>query len=214
MTTLHHNLRQALADRHSPEAAHIFGALYPRVCQRAGQVRARRWSDVLTDADVDEIVAEVMYTLVEGALARFRGQTSRELYAFVRTMTDRVASRRAQRVLRERTTVEQATTTQDAMFARAPAPPPDARAEVDPKDPLEEADQIYLEALIQAGSKAALARQKGTSRAAVTQRLQRIRARVASLPAGDRDRHRAWLLIRAREAVRSHAEDAEPVEAS
>ena len=55
--------------------------------------------------------------------------------------------------------------------------------------------------LLKAGSKAELARRAGVSRAAVTQRVQRIRNRVADLTADAQMRHEVWLSQAARRVV-------------
>ena len=62
-----------------------------------------------------------------------------------------------------------------------------------PESPLQEADTSYLLGLIQAGSQAAYARQQAVSRAAVTQRIQRIRKRIQALKEADQTTMRIWM---------------------
>ena len=81
----------------------------------------------------------------------------------------------------------------DARWTRRPAPSPDAGFELTPDSPLAADDQRYLTALLQAGSKAELARVTGVSRAAVTQRIQRIQERIRSLGPRERASHEAWM---------------------
>jgi hypothetical protein len=84
-------------------------------------------------------------------------------------------------------------------FVRLPAP--DAQSERVARSPLTESDQAYLIELLQAGSKAELARRAGVSRAAVTQRVQRIHSRVRELATQDRIQHEVWLEQAARRVV-------------
>ena len=58
---------------------------------------------------------------------------------------------------------------------------PDAGVELSQTNPLNPQDTAYLEELFSAGSQAGLARRTGVSRAAVTQRIQRIRARIQAM---------------------------------
>ena len=59
--------------------------------------------------------------------------------------------------------------------------------------------------LLEAGSKAALARRVGVSRAAVTQRVQRIRQRIDALSGHDRMAHDVWMTQEARHALEATA---------
>ena len=70
-----------------------------------------------------------------------------------------------------------------------------------PDLPLSEKDEQYLRALLEAGSKAELARRRSLSRAAVTQRVQRIRKRIDALQPQQRMAVDAWLQQAAREAL-------------
>ncbi|MCA9489149.1 MAG: hypothetical protein KC621_04485, partial [Myxococcales bacterium] len=83
----------------------------------------------------------------------------------------------------------------------ASMPRPDAHVEIRSDTPLPDNDRAYLEDLLRAGSKAELARRSGVSRAAVTQRVQRIQNRVAELSQHERLSHEAWLLQTARTVV-------------
>lgn len=193
MSDLRDSLRRILADRHSPEAAALFQTLLRYVHRRVSLLAQVRCEGLLGEADQEEVLAEVLYQLMSGALARFRGETLPELLGFVKVMTDRTAWRVAERKLRERNAVERVTNDHDARWTRHPGPAPDAGFELTPDSPLPADDQRYLVALLQAGSKAELARVAGVSRAAVTQRIQRIQERIASLPTRDRASHEAWM---------------------
>lgn len=204
MTELHHDLRRLLADRHGPEATAIFRTLLAFVSRRVARVAHGAARGLLTEADREEVIGEVMFQLMEGALGRFRGESMGELLAYVRTMTDRVALRRGHRRLRERDTVHDLFVEGAAAWTPEGPDAPDAGVEFDADSPLDAADQTYLEDLVHAGSKAALARQRGVSRAAVTQRVGRILSRVESLDAPQKAAHEAWL-----ERVASDALDPE-----
>jgi hypothetical protein len=58
-----------------------------------------------------------------------------------------------------------------------------------------------LTALLTAGSQAGLAHREGVSRAAVTQRLHRIRDRVAQMSPDAQDTAREWVRETARQTV-------------
>jgi len=186
-------LRGVLADRHSPEAAAFFQTLLRYVHRRVAVLAYGRCEGLISEADQEEILAEVMFQMMSGSLARFRGESLPQLLAFVRTATDRITWRTAERKLRERNAVERITDDRDARWTMAQVRAPDASAEVSPESPLPPDDQTYLIALLQAGSKADLARVAGVSRAAVTQRIQRIRDRIDSLAPRQRAAHEAWL---------------------
>jgi DNA-directed RNA polymerase specialized sigma24 family protein len=203
MGTVSRQVRALLADRHSPEARALLQTLMVYIHRR---VNHAVHSGQIGPTEVEEVVSEVMLDLVRGGLARFRGETIGELYAFVRVATDRTcwrATRRGRREQRRASAVE--AQPELAQVARLTAP--DARAEGVALSPLPAADQAYLEALLSAGSKAELARRAGVSRAAVTQRIQRILQRVATLTAHERSRHEVWL---EQAAGRALAESDEP----
>ena len=151
------------------------------------------------EAEQEEAVAEVLLQLMQGSLATFRGETLPELLGFVRTIADRTTWRIIRRRDRERSLIQgEAALVEDW---NASLPRPDAHLETVPASPLPEVDQAYLLELLQAGSKAELARRAGVSRAAVTQRVQRIRARISELPAMARLAHDVWLNQAARHVV-------------
>lgn len=193
-------LRALLADRHAPEAVALLQVLLRTAERRVARVVGTRWRSLLTDGDVEEIVSDVTLQLLMGALARFQGDTLAELVAFVRTVTDRTLWRTIDRRLRQ----ERALTGPDRQVLldwTRHAPSPDALVELAPDSPLSEEDQAYLEALLAAGSKAEHARRQGVSRAAVTQRLQRIRSRLDALAPEQQEAHEAWLHNAASEAL-------------
>ena len=64
---------------------------------------------------------------------------------------------------------------------------------MEPTCPLSQDDSDYLEALFASGSRADLARDRGISRAAVTQRIARIRTRIDGLSAYDQSAAKAWI---------------------
>lgn len=192
MDDFRRQLRLVIADRHGAEATALYRTCFDYALRRVVVLGRTRCRGLLDEADHEEIVAEVVTQLMEGALARFRGGTVGELLAFVRTMTDRMAIRRAQRHLRQRDTIAGVLDGGEAPWEQAEPPSPSDVAE-DVPSPLDRADQAYLVALLQAGSKAELARTAGVSRAAVSQRVARIEARIASLSTGQREAHLAWL---------------------
>ncbi len=201
MGSLHLDVRRLLADRHGPEAAALFRTLAAFVERRVGYLSRTRCRDLLAEADQEEILGEVLFTLMEGALGRFRGETTAELQAFVRTVADRTTLRRAQLRLRERETVDDL----HGVHWTPTAPAPDEAVELWVDSPLDLADRTFLSDLLHAGSQADLARKSGVSRAAVSQRLTRIRDRIARLPQSQRDAHDAWLEHTATAAVAGDA---------
>jgi DNA-directed RNA polymerase specialized sigma24 family protein len=192
-------LRLVLADRTSPEAAAFFQLLMAYVHKRTIAV-SRHCGNALTDSEQEEVVADVLLQLMQGSLAAFRGQSVPELYGFVRTIADRTTWRVIRRKERELRALEGEGA--DAVEGwQGTMPRPDADAERVAESPLSEADQDYLVQLLVAGSKAELARRAGVSRAAVTQRVQRIRARIAELAPKERSSHEVWLERAARDAL-------------
>ena len=194
------DLDALLADRRSPEAHAFFLSV-----MRFIELRVRsRWrtmaSDLLSEAEVEEVVGEALTQLISGGLARFRGESVPELIAFLRTVADRNLNQPAWRRLRERRLLDrQGTETVHAWTSSPPAPDscdptPDVIA-------LNQTDQDYLRELLTAGSKVALARQRDVSRAAVSQRVSRIQARVAALTPRERADVDAWLRQAAREVL-------------
>jgi DNA-directed RNA polymerase specialized sigma24 family protein len=191
-------LRLLLADRRSPEARAMFDVLC-RYAHRRVAIVSRHCGGALVEAEQEEAVAEVLLQLMQGSLAAFRGETLPELLGFVRTIADRTTWRIIRRRDRERALIQADTTVVQDWSAALPRP--DLHLETVPASPLPESDQVYLLELLQAGSKAELARRAGVSRAAVTQRVQRIRSRVAELSANARFAHDVWLNQAARHVV-------------
>jgi len=200
---LQRRLRLLIADRHSAMAAQFFQLLMAYVHKRTVSV-SRHCGNALTASEQEEVVADVLLQLMQGSLASFRGHTVPEMYAFVRTIADRTTWRVIRRKEREAETLqgEGAEVVERWM---ASLPRPDAGAERAPDSPLAEKDQAYLRELLRAGSKAELARQCGVSRAAVTQRVQRIKLRVAELGQQERMAHEVWMSRTAREVLLERA---------
>jgi len=196
---LQRKLRLLIADRHSPQAAQFFQLLMRYVHKRTVSV-SRHCGNALTASEQEEVVADVLLQLMQGALPAFRGHTVPELYAFVRTISDRTTWRVIRRKEREADTLqgEGAEVVEGWMSS---LPRPDAEAERVADSPLSDKDQGYLRQLLRAGSKAELARQCGVSRAAVTQRVQRIKLRVAELGYQERMAHEVWMSRAAREVL-------------
>lgn len=193
------HLRALLADRRSSEARALFELLTRYTHRRVASVN-RHCGNALASSEQEEVVADALLQLLQGSLATFRGTTVPELLGFVRTIADRTTWRTIRRRDRERALLhKEATSVVEEWNARLP--PPDAGSERVTDSPLSEADQEYLFSLLRAGSKAELARQAGVSRAAVTQRVQRIRNRVAELSANARMQHEVWLTQAARRVV-------------
>ncbi|MEZ4323282.1 MAG: hypothetical protein R3F61_37810 [Myxococcota bacterium] len=187
-------LARISANRHSPEAAALYQVLFDYVVRR---VRRTGASARLGNSEQEEIVGEVLLQLMKGSLASFRGGSLPELLAFVRTISDRAVWRVVRTHERERVALETAGV--DGMDRWTGEAPVSADAvEVLGESPLEEKDQVYLLELLRAGSKAEYARRSGVSRAAVTQRVKRIRDRIDSLSRGDQMAHEVWLQQQAR----------------
>ena len=192
-----HQLSVVAANRHSAEAAGLYRVLFDYASQRVGRLAQRTR---ISPTQREEVVGDVLLSLMKGSLASFRGGSLPELLAFVRTITDRTTWKVLKRARRER---ELAHTDDQELVQRwhgqAPGSPGDVELDID--SPLPEADQEYLISLLRAGTKAKLARATGVSRAAVTQRVTRILQRVADLHASERMAHEAWLENAARAAV-------------
>ena len=191
-----HNIRpaleQLLANRHTAEARGLYMTLARYAHRRVETVSRRRYSDVLGPPDREELVAEVLLQLMSGALARFEGRTVGELLAFVRTIADRLVGHSAFKRIRERDSL--AGELGDTVRKwTGEGPMPDEVVQLVPDCPLSQEDADYLTALFASGSRADLARQHGVSRAAVTQRLNRIRIRMDALPSHQKGAARAWV---------------------
>lgn len=183
-------VRRIVADRHAPEAKALFEVVARYAHRRMGVV-SRRCGDALTASEQEELVGDVLFQLMQGSLASFRGESIPEFFGFVRTICDRTAWRVIRRKERERRVVEREPETLEDWSVDLPRP--DAFLEVRAESPLPEGDRDYLVALLRSGSKAEHARRSGVSRAAVTQRVQRIQTRVLELSLAERLVHEAWL---------------------
>jgi DNA-directed RNA polymerase specialized sigma24 family protein len=199
MSEFHSQIRQLTADRHSPEARALYATLAGYVERRVAGVARYAAPDLLGACEREEIVADVLFQLVAGSLAQFRGDTIGELTAFVRTITDRSLWRRIRRKVREKRALDEQRPDVEAWSS--PSLRPDDLVHMVPDLPLPAEDEAYLRALIEAGSKAELARQRNLSRAAVTQRVQRIRSRIDRLEPQQQLAVDAWLHQAAREAL-------------
>lgn len=197
MSEFRDQLLRLLGNRHAPEARAFYGWLIRVVGGRVTAVGRRFTPDLLQPAELEEITGEVMLQLVGTSLARFRGETEAEMLAFVRVISDRAVCRRVRRRLAERRAIEGGEP--KAWMGRVDGPEDIARSV--PECPLGEADQTYLRELIESGSKVNLARAHGVSRAAVTQRVQRIQSRIAALAPRERAAVEAWLEQTAREVL-------------
>ena len=182
-------LQRIAANRHSPESAALYKVLFDYTNGRLRRIAARLR---LSSCEQEEVVGEVLLQLMMGGLASFRGGSLPELLGFVRTITDRSAWKRVRLRDRERVALDTAGVDgMDAWTGQAPASPSDVEIHVD--SPLDEKDQAYLLDLFRAGTKAEYARRAGVSRAAVTQRVQRIKDRIATLEPGERMAHEVWV---------------------
>jgi hypothetical protein len=201
MSDLQDQIRRLTANRHSAEARALFLTLIKYVDHRTKAVARNTCSDVMMPSDLEDVVSDVMLQLMSGTLAQFRGQTLPELFAFVRTISDRRLWRVARQRLRERKTIEAMGFEVTTQRTKAP----DENVVIVPDVPLSAQDEEYLQALLRAGSKANFARQSSLSRAAVTQRVQRIRTRIAALAPQQRMAVDAWLHHTAREVLEEEA---------
>lgn len=195
-------LRMLLANRGTIEAAALFDVVLRYIHKRVLNV-SRTCGGHLSSSRIEELVADVLLQLMDGGLARFKGGSLPELLGFVRTISDRSTWRAIRRFERERNALSDAGV-QNMDRWTGSSPRPDAM-ELVPDSPLSANDQGYLLKLLEAGSKAELARKAGVSRAAVTQRVQRIRARIEALSAHDRMAHDVWMTQEARHALEATA---------
>jgi DNA-directed RNA polymerase specialized sigma24 family protein len=201
MSDFQDRLRRVLANRHSPEAAAFYKTLLEYIDKRVAKVSRVRCRGLLTESEREEVVADVLLVLMSRSLSSFRGGTMPELIAFVRTICDRTLWRAAGARIKERKVVEALTPHPVGHRRMLRSNSSDGFVELTPSSPLASSDQAYLVALLESGSKANHARACGVSRAAVTQRIQRIRARIAELPDPERMAHDVWITQRAREAL-------------
>lgn len=191
MAAFRKQLRLLLADRHTPEAAALFQTLLKYIHKRVATIASRFGTDSLTNTEIEEVVADVLLQLMSGGIQQFRGESLPELLGFVRTISDRCTWRAVSRRQKERCLITEASWGCDDLTT--PFKRPDEEIEVVADSPLCEEDQEYLHDLLRAGTKAELARRAGVSRAAVTQRVQRIRSRISQLPMSERFAHDAWM---------------------
>lgn len=198
MADLRDQIRQLTADRRSPEARALYATLAKYVERRTWRVVRHAASDLLPPSEVEEVVADVLLQLVTGALLQFRGETIGELMAFVRTVTDRRLWRVIKKRVKDKRMIE---ALQPRDSSREATLRPDELVCIVPDPPLSQEDEAYLTALLQAGSKAELARKRSLSRAAVTQRVQRIQKRIQKLDPGDRMAVQTWLEHTARQVL-------------
>lgn len=181
-----------LADRRSVEARALYLTLARYIDHRVSRVARSRYPDLLPRPLQEELIGEVLLELMSGALAGFRGQRLPELLAYVRRICDRVSWRAAQRRIRERDTLEGEAAETVRAWSATPARP-DAGVRMEPVSPLDEKDATYLLALLEAGSRSEHARREGVSRAAVTQRVQRIRRRISEMSEREQASAEAWM---------------------
>ena len=179
-TNIREPLEQLLSDRESPEARALYATLARYIHRRVVRQCSGRHSGLFGTFEHEELVGEVLLHCMNGALCRFQGSTIPELLAFVRTLTDRTVGHSARRRIRERDALE-GEARQVIADWNGSTSSPDAGVELSQTNPLNPQDTAYLEELFSAGSQAGLARRTGVSRAAVTQRIQRIRARIQAM---------------------------------
>ena len=191
-------VRALIADRHTPEARALYLELARYVHGRVHRHARSRYGDILSDSDEEELVGEVLYQLVSGGLASFRGHSLPELLGFCRSVSDRVVWRAARKRLRERDSLE-GVAGEHVRDWSGHLPGPDEAVRMMPEPSISETDQDYLLALLQAGSRSDFAREEGVSRAAVTQRVQRIRARIHALSEQEQQATEIWLRQRAQQ---------------
>ncbi len=197
-------LEQLLADRGSPEARALYTTLARYSHRRVMRLCAGRHAGLFSTDEHEELVAEVLLHLMRGALCRFRGTTVPELLAYVRSVTDRTVGHAARRRIRERDTLTGEARLSVTEWTHS-SPAPDLGVRISHSNPLNERDSAWLQQLFQAGSQAQLARASGVSRAAVTQRIQRIRSRIRSMEQDQQLEAEVW----ARQSAYAHLEQFE-----
>jgi hypothetical protein len=204
-------LRALLADRTAPETRALCLSLAPSIHQRIASHIQHRYPDLLAAPDEEELVEEVLMELLTNGLRNFRGGTVPELVAYVRRIADCAVWKRATRRRRERDALAGEVGEIVRSWSSA-APEVEESLRHLPACPLSSTDEAYLLELLRAGSRADFARRQGVSRAAVTQRVQRIRDRIEALSPLDRASAEAWLLHAADVAIRQRAEQT-PIDA-
>lgn len=208
MSDFSHQLELLQSNRHSAEARALYTTLAGYIHRRVEHMRIQRYPDLLSQARAEELVAEILYQLMSGGLARFHGDSLPQLLGYVRTISDRTVWRAARRTREERDALDGPAGEAVRSWSR-PTRPPDEAVRMVQHTKMREADRRYLEQLLRHGSKAELARQLGVSRAAVTQRVHRIQERIASLSRGEQEAVRSWLEVAAHRAL-NRAEVAQP----
>ncbi len=199
--TLREQIQRIAADRHSPEAKSLFAMLAEYCARRVQRVVRTNAPTLLSASDQEDIVAEVMIQMVQGSLLSFRGETVRQLLAFTRTVTDRCIWRAIKKARRKQQ-IEQLADERPVALSQANQ---ERMVIMMGENPLTDEDERYLEALIAAGSKAELARQRGSSRAAITQRVQRIQSRIEKMNDRDRCAVEVWMEHQARASIQASA---------
>lgn len=199
--TLREQIQRIAADRHSHEAKSLFAMLAEYCARRVQRVVRTNAPRLLSASDQEDIVAEVMIQMVQGSLLSFRGETVRQLLAFTRTVTDRCIWRAIKKARRKQQ-IEQLADERPVALSQANQ---ERMVIMMGENPLTDEDERYLEALIAAGSKAELARQRGSSRAAITQRVQRIQSRIEKMNDRDRCAVEVWMEHQARASLQASA---------
>ena len=178
-------------DPSSPKAILLYKRLEFFVKGRVYRTGRYRYRNLLSETALEDVSSEVLYQLISGALQQFRGSSLPEVLGFARTIADRTLWRTARQQIREREAL--CDRKEDILQWSAPSTRPDQNIIAIPASPLCDADTHYLLSLLQAGSHASLARTLGVSRAAVTQRVQRIRKRITQLTPEQQETARSWL---------------------
>lgn len=206
MSQVQEQLRALAVNRRSCESTAFLLEILHFVVARVQAQRRHLYADLLGAAEAEDVASEVLLDLTTRGLHSFRGETMAELMAYVRTAADRTLRRRARRRLMERQILQRP----EAELGSWTRPSLGVeRFELEPRHlDLSAADQAWLEALLAAGSQAHYARALGVSRAAVSQRVQRIQQRIAALPEGPRTDVEVWLMHAARKAVYAEVADA------
>ncbi|MFT5684366.1 MAG: hypothetical protein ACI8RZ_005307 [Myxococcota bacterium] len=176
---------------HAKEALRLYQRMERFVKGRVYRMGRIRYRDLLCEATLEDVISEVLYQMLSGALLQFRGHTLSELLGFSRTIADRTLWRAARRRIRERETLLVLAEEIQGWSVR-PLRPDQSLIAV-PQTPLSDSDSDYLLSLLKAGSHACLARELEVSRAAVTQRVQRIRARIAKLSEVEQATAECWM---------------------
>lgn len=189
-----------LTNRRSPEARALYLVLAKYIDRRVSLVARNRYSDLLPRPVQEELIGEVLLELMSGALSNFRGSSLPALLAFVRRICDRTSWRHAQKRIRERDALD-GEIGDEVRGWMATLKRPDADVMMVPESPLDERDTAYLLSLLESGSRSQHARREGVSRAAVTQRVQRIRNRIEQMSDQEQAAAEAWFRDAARKAA-------------